>query len=232
MPKTAIRVLVIDDDLPSLDNLRLLLVLEGYDVVCASDGASGLAAIAGKRPDIVLCDVLMQGMSGFSLLDAVRADARVAATPFIFLSALSDYEHLRMGMNRGADDYLTKPCTPADLLAAISARLGRLAHLTGAGGRADSPGEGAPEATAALAASEAAQSVAGGESPLTGREQVIFGLIGQGLTSRGIAARLGISVRTVDSHRANIIAKFGLDSAAALIRTAVAAHLERAAARS
>lgn len=195
-------ILVIDDDPSSLANLKLLLELESFNVYSATDGTSGLAVMRAKRPDIVICDILMPGINGLDLLVEVRRDAAIAATPFIFLSALSDYEHLRQGMNRGADDYLVKPFAAYDLLAAIAVRLNRLRLPTIANQAQSHPQR-------ALI-----------ESKLTGREVEVFRLIGNGYSSRLIAGRLGVSVRTVDSHRASIIAKLEVDGATGLIRLA------------
>lgn len=197
-----ITVLAIDDDPPSLANLKLLLELESFNVCCATDGARGLVAIRAERPDIVVCDVLMPGINGLDLLAEVRRDPVIAATPFIFLSALSDYEHLRQGMNRGADDYLVKPFAASDLLAAIAARLNRLRL---------------PSAHNPVVLHSQRSGV---ESKLTEREVEVFRLVGRGYSSRLIARKLGVSVRTIDSHRASIIAKLAVDGAAGLVRLA------------
>lgn len=207
------KILVIEDDLPSLANIQLLLELEGFQVVTARDGISGLEAIHLHRPAIVLCDILMPGMDGLTLLGQVRQDDALATTPFIFLSALSGYDNIRQGMNGGADDYLTKPFTPQELFHAIETRLRRFKCQQA-------------NADALRALNQRRQAVM---QALSDREMEVFDRIGQGASSRQIAEQLGISVRTVDTHRANIIAKLKLDSAASLVRLASAVSLDDAA---
>jgi FixJ family two-component response regulator len=204
-----VKILVIEDDLPSLANIQLLLKLEGFQVVCARDGISGLEAIRLHRPAIVLCDIMMPGMDGLTLLVRVRQDDALATTPFIFLTALSGYDNIRQGMNGGADDYLIKPFSPQELFHAIETRLRRFKYQQS-------------NADALQALTRRRQGVM---QALSDREMEVFDLIGRGATSRKIAEQLGISVRTVDTHRANIIAKLKLDSAASLVRMATAVSL-------
>lgn len=204
------KILVIEDDLPSLANIQLLLELEGFQVVTARDGISGLGAIRLHRPAIVLCDILMPGVDGLTLLGQVRQDEALATIPFIFLSALSGYDNIRHGMNGGADDYLTKPFTPQELFHAIETRLRRFKYQQA-------------NADALRALTERRQAVM---QALSDREMEVFDLIGRGASSRKIAEQLGISVRTVDTHRANIIAKLKLDSAASLVRLATGVSLD------
>jgi len=102
----------------------------GYDVVEASDGASGYAEIRRLQPDLVLCDISMPGIDGRDLLARLRADApELASTPFVFLTALVDRDSLVAGKVLGADDYLTKPVDLGLLLATVRSRLGQVARL-------------------------------------------------------------------------------------------------------
>lgn len=196
-----IRIVLIEDDPASRANTQLLLELEGFTVASAADGAAGLALIERERPDVVVCDILMPRLDGMALLARVRATPALARLPFIFLTGLADRTSQRNGMNGGADDYLTKPFAPEELYATIEARVRRLAALAAR-----------PAASALQRARIAAM--------LSPRELEILELIGRGISSRDIAGRLGISLRTVDSHRARIIAKLELDGAYGLVRLA------------
>jgi signal transduction histidine kinase len=117
------RVLLIDDE-PSLRELQALMLAEaGHDVVEAGSGAEGIEAARRERPDLVVCDVNMPGVDGYAVLEALRADPQLSSTPFLFLTGLGDWHQVRAGMTSGADDYLTKPISPKDLIAAVEARL-------------------------------------------------------------------------------------------------------------
>jgi DNA-binding NarL/FixJ family response regulator len=202
-----VRVLLVEDDPASLANTRLLLEVEGFEVLTAPDGATGLARIEAHRPQVVVCDVMMPGVDGIELLARVRATPSIERTPFIFLTALAGQPSRVRGMNSGADDYLEKPFTPADLVGAITARLLRVSALAANPPHlAEGPGRGPTRADV--------------EALLTRREIETFDLVGKALSTNEIAERLGISPRTVESHRGAIIGKLHLNSAAELVRVA------------
>ena len=112
-------VLVIEDEAALRANLVRILTAEGYRVITAADGDEGLARVNEARPDIVICDILMPRMDGFGVLAALRSRPETAALPFIFLTASADKEDLARGLQRGANEYVTKPFRIADLLAAV-----------------------------------------------------------------------------------------------------------------
>jgi DNA-binding response OmpR family regulator len=97
----------------------------GHRVREEGDGPQGIAAARELRPDLIVCDVMMPGMTGYEVLAALRADADLATVPVILLTAMSDRQHMRQGMTAGADDYLTKPYRPNELCEAIAAVLAR-----------------------------------------------------------------------------------------------------------
>ena len=119
-------ILIIEDDPSIRSNMELILRMEGYDVRTAPDGVSGLGMMREKRPDLILCDVLMPEMDGHTLLDVVRNEGSLADIPFIFVTALSERAEVRRGMSAGADDYLAKPFSADDLVTAVTGRLHRL----------------------------------------------------------------------------------------------------------
>ena len=118
-------VLLIEDD----DAQRLIAAVAlkkaGHAVREAPDGTAGLAAARGEPPDVVVCDVMMPGMSGYDVVARLRADEELATVPVILLTAMAARQHMRQGMVAGADDYLTKPYKPQELCEAVAAVLAR-----------------------------------------------------------------------------------------------------------
>jgi two-component SAPR family response regulator len=124
-------VAVVDDD----EAVRTLVarVLSAYDVRTFDRPQAALRAFAdGVQPRLILSDVQMPGMNGFELHGEVRRIAALRCVPFVYLTAMDDRDSLRRGMAQGADDYLTKPFTPAELRQAVAVRLARLETLADA----------------------------------------------------------------------------------------------------
>jgi len=117
------KVLIIEDEDGLRENIRTLLNEEGYDVIATDNGFNGLELSKSFSPDIIICDIMMRGMNGYEVLQSLIADDRTKRIPFIFLSARVEREHIRMGMELGADDYLLKPFMAKELLTSIEARL-------------------------------------------------------------------------------------------------------------
>lgn len=116
------RVLVVDDDAPSLKMTAFLLVEEGYDVFTADNGIDALRLIDAKLPDLVILDVMMPGMDGLQVTQRVRASMNL---PIIILSAKGETADRVLGLDVGADDYLAKPFEPSELLAHVRSVLRR-----------------------------------------------------------------------------------------------------------
>jgi DNA-binding response OmpR family regulator len=117
------RILVIEDESAICHLITRYLQAEGYEVMQAHDGLTGRNLALQMRPDLIVCDVVMPGLSGYGVLDAVRQHAATIHTPFLFLSARSTKADIRTGIGLGADNYLTKPFTKEQLLGAVAARL-------------------------------------------------------------------------------------------------------------
>ena len=109
-------VLVVDDDPVIQKLLRVNFEMEGYEVLSAPDGAEGLERARTASPDIIILDVMMPRMNGLEVLAALKADASTEAIPVILLSAKAQAGDVQAGIDRGADDYVTKPFDPLDLL--------------------------------------------------------------------------------------------------------------------
>jgi DNA-binding NarL/FixJ family response regulator len=176
------RILCIEDDRETAALIEEDLLERGYEVILASDGREGFAAILKHMPDLVLSDISMPVMSGFEVLERLTALApRFRNMPFVFLTALSDRENELKGRHLGADDYVTKPIDFDVLATIITARLAGIARM-----------ELWPRRIA-----------------LNDREVETLTWVARGKTSAEIARILGLSKRTVDFHIDNARDKLG-----------------------
>ena len=114
------RVLVVDDDSALAEMLGIVLRSDGFDPSFVSDGTGALAAFRDTKPDVVLLDLMLPGMSGLDVCRAIRAES---GTPIIMLTAKSDTIDVVLGLESGADDYVVKPFKPKELVARMRARL-------------------------------------------------------------------------------------------------------------
>lgn len=121
------KILVVEDEKDIRDSLKTILELNDYEVETAENGQVGLDKAIERKPDLILCDVMMPVLDGFGLLEQLRKKA--IETPLIFLTAKAQYNDLRTGMNLGADDYIFKPFKSAELLQSIERRLERKDQL-------------------------------------------------------------------------------------------------------
>src|SRR6266496_748209 len=120
------KILVIDDDASLREIIQLSLEHAGFEVIQADNGAHGVQQACAHLPDLILCDVRMDKMDGYRTLAALRQDSVTAPIPFILMTGQADTAGMRQGMELGADDYLSKPFTVPQLLAAVNARLKKL----------------------------------------------------------------------------------------------------------
>jgi two-component system phosphate regulon response regulator PhoB len=118
-------ILVVDDEAEICDLVSYNLAREGYRVIAENDGASGLERIFRSPPDLVVLDLLLPKLSGLEVLDAIRGEARTKRLPVLVLTARGTEMDKLVGFERGADDYLTKPFSPKELVARVSAILRR-----------------------------------------------------------------------------------------------------------
>ena len=189
------KILVIEDEPEMRRNLLTILKLEKFLPTGAENGLAGLAAVKREKPDLILCDVMMPGLDGHGVLDELRKHGETASIPFIFLTAKGEKEDLRLGMNLGADDYLTKPVARADLLAAVHARLRRSDEQ---GQRDFKPDFSSFEPLLKL--------------DLTPRAAEVLLWVAQGKTNGDIAAILAISESTVKKHMLEIFQSLGVET--------------------
>ena len=123
------KVLVIDDT----QEIRMIITeslnLYGFTTLAAEDGLSGIQVAKDQQPDLIICDINMPKLDGYGTLTALRENEATATIPFIFLSGAADKPNVRRGMELGADDYLTKPFTHKELMAAVNTRLEKQAEF-------------------------------------------------------------------------------------------------------
>jgi two-component system alkaline phosphatase synthesis response regulator PhoP len=127
----AARILIVDDDPGIVRLLRSYLEKAGLAVLTAADGPTALHAIRRERPDVVVLDLMLPGRDGWEITRLVRADEHLAGLPILILTARVEDQDKIVGLELGADDYVTKPFNPAEVVARVRALLRR----TGAGPR-------------------------------------------------------------------------------------------------
>jgi DNA-binding response OmpR family regulator len=118
-----LKVLVIDDEPAILELLRINFEMEGFTVVSAPDGRAGLEKAREELPDVVISDIMMPGLDGLQLMRLLRDDPRTADLPVILLSAKAQNAEVQRGLDLGADDYVTKPFDPLELLDRVNSVL-------------------------------------------------------------------------------------------------------------
>ena len=123
------KILIIDDTPEIRMIIAETLGLYGFDTLVAEDGLLGAEVAREQLPDLVICDINMPKLDGYGTLKAMREHEATAGIPFIFLTGAADKSDVRRGMELGADDYLTKPFTHKELMAAVNTRLDKQAEL-------------------------------------------------------------------------------------------------------
>ncbi|MDL5512388.1 response regulator [Arenibacter sp. M-2] len=117
------RILLIEDNKDVRENTADILELANYEVTTAENGKIGVERAEIFRPDVIICDIMMPELDGYGVLELLGKNNATSSIPFIFLTAKTDRAEVRLGMNLGADDYLTKPFEEKELLEAIASRL-------------------------------------------------------------------------------------------------------------
>jgi len=117
------KLLVVEDEADALELLRVYFEARGYEVITARDGVEALERFKSTQPDVVLLDIMLPRLDGWSVLEAIRAQSRV---PVIFLTARDSTDDIIKGLSLGGDDYLTKPFEPRELEARIQAVIRRV----------------------------------------------------------------------------------------------------------
>lgn len=121
MPK----ILVVDDEQPIRELVKYNLEREGYQVLQAADGVSALSKARNENPDLIVLDIMLPGEDGLSVCRSLNQDVQTRSIPIIMLSARGEEVDKVLGLEMGADDYITKPFSPRELVARVKARLRR-----------------------------------------------------------------------------------------------------------
>lgn len=193
------RLLVVDDEVNLLRALSMTLRAEGYEVTTARSGAEAVVRLAESVPDLVVSDIRMPGMDGHQLARHLRTSPRTDLIPIVFLTAKDTTTDRIAGFRSGVDAYLTKPFETEELLAVISSILDRVQRTHAVIARR------ADLSTSSVLGSDDRASVR--DEELTEAEERVAHMVAQGLSNKEVAAALGISVRTVETHIRHVLAK-------------------------
>jgi CheY-like chemotaxis protein len=123
------KILLIEDDIVLRENTAELLELSGYKVETASNGRAGVEVAKKYLPSLIVCDIMMPELDGYGVLESLSKNDITKYIPFIFLSAKTERQDIRKGMDLGADDYITKPFNEEELISAIESRIAKAAIL-------------------------------------------------------------------------------------------------------
>ncbi|MEB3335822.1 MAG: response regulator transcription factor [Leptolyngbyaceae bacterium] len=204
------RLLLIDDDPNLILLVKDYLEFRGYEVITAENGREALEVLeqdisSGVLPNMIICDVMMPEMDGYSLVKHVREDPRTSWVPVLFLSAKGQSQDRVKGLNTGADVYMVKPFEPEELVAQVESSLkqaSRFQHQT--------------------AGKENGQTIqVPFDVELTPTELRVVQFVARGMANREIADELNVSQRTIESHVSNMLGKTGLHNRTELARWAI-----------
>ena len=192
-------IFVVDDDPAVRETLSIVLSAAGYQVICFADGTALLAVARSRIPACILLDVHIPGRSGLDILKELHGEDYSA--PIFIISGQGDIAMAVSAIKNGALDFIEKPFRGSEIVARLEEAIGAYARR-----RAEN------------SASSIASLHLPGREPLTRREREVLEQFTSGATNKEAGRHLGISPRTIEDHRANIMKKFGARNAADLIR--------------
>lgn len=200
------RLLLIDDDPNLILLVKDYLEFRGYEVITAENGREALDILEREVPDMIICDVMMPEMDGYSFVKHVREEQRTSWIPVLFLSAKGQSQDRVKGLNTGADVYMVKPFEPEELVAQVESSLkqaSRLIQHRGQGGDSETQIQVRPGVE------------------LTPTETKVVQLVARGMSNREISDVMNVSQRTIESHVSNMLGKTGLHNRTELARWAI-----------
>jgi DNA-binding NarL/FixJ family response regulator len=200
------RLLLIDDDPNLILLVKDYLEFRGYEVITADNGQAALETLDKSTPDMIICDVMMPQMDGYSLVEHVRKNPRTSWIPVLFLSAKGQSQDRVKGLNTGADVYMVKPFEPEELVAQVESSLKQASRLSQ---RQEKTTESAPRIQVPF------------DVELTPTELRVVQYVARGMANREIAEELNVSQRTIESHVSNMLGKTGLHNRTELARWAI-----------
>ncbi|WP_431193330.1 response regulator transcription factor [Trichocoleus desertorum] len=200
------RLLLIDDDPNLILLVKDYLEFRGYEVVTAENGREALEILEQDIPDMIICDVMMPEMDGYSLVKHVREDSRTSWIPVLFLSAKGQSQDRVKGLNTGADVYMVKPFEPEELVAQVESSLKQASRMM----QHQTKGvDNGPKIQVPF------------DVELTPTELKVVQFVARGMANREIADELNVSQRTIESHVSNMLGKTGLHNRTELARWAI-----------
>jgi FixJ family two-component response regulator len=202
IPQTFGEIFVIDDDPEVRKTLSIVLTAEGFDVVCFADGVALLAVARERSPVCILLDVHIPGRSGLDVLKELNAEDYPA--PIFMISGQGDIAMAVDAIKHGALDFIEKPFHGREIVARVHEAIGAFANR-----RAGSNDLGMSSLRFP------------GREPLTRREREVLALLAAGASNKDAGRKLGISQRTIEYHRANVMKKLDAKNASDLIRIAL-----------
>jgi DNA-binding NarL/FixJ family response regulator len=211
------KVLLVEDESNLRANLAEILMLNNFDVITAENGKKGLDLLQSNSPDIIISDIYMPEMSGFEFYYRLQQNNLQKSIPFVFLSARAELHDIRIGMNMGADDYITKPVKHNDLINCINTRLKKRKQL----GENHTPA--IPEQFAET--TQKKEELQAMLSLFSDAEKRVFEKLSENKNSVQIGQELYFSFKTVQNHRANMVKKIGISGQNALLSIAVSCRL-------
>lgn len=213
---SGIRVLLADDHALVRSGIRMILeTLDGVQVVAdAQDGRSAIELVETLRPDVALLDISMPNLNGIET--AARIRGRFPQTRVMILSMHAGEEYVSQALRAGASGYLLKDATPTELEFALRAVVRGETYLS-------------PRVSGAVVEKylRSAEPEAGPLDAITPRQREILQLIAEGGTTKQIAARLNVSIKTIETHRALLMERLGIHDIAGLVRFAVRTGIVR-----
>ncbi|TVQ43605.1 MAG: DNA-binding response regulator [Gloeocapsa sp. DLM2.Bin57] len=211
LQKDSKKLLLIDDDPNLILLVKDYLEFRGYHVISAENGRQALDILATEIPDMIICDVMMPEVDGYSLVQKIRENSEINAIPIMLLSAKGQSQDRVKGLNIGADVYMVKPFEPEELVAQVESTLKQVNRLKEQSGQK----KGTEQPTIVIPH----------DVDLTPTEQKVIQLLAQGMANQEIAQQLNVSKRTIESHVSNMLNKTTLHNRTELARWAMENNL-------
>jgi DNA-binding NarL/FixJ family response regulator len=202
------RLLIVDDEPNLLRAVAACLRGEGYEVETARSGEEALVHVAQRLPDLIISDIRMPRMDGYTFARQLRSNPRTDLIPLIFLTAKDESADRIAGIRSGVDAYLTKPFEPDELVAVVANILKRV--------------ERTHAEIARLIGSNTHINTGFSDQELTDAEERIAAAVASGLSNKEIASEFRLSVRTVENHISHILSKKNFENRVEIARYVLA----------
>ncbi|NEO57314.1 MAG: response regulator transcription factor [Okeania sp. SIO3B5] len=202
------RLMLVDDDPNLILLVKDYLEFRGYQVTTAENGREALEKLENEIPELIICDVMMPEMDGYTLVQHIRENPATEWVPVLFLSAKGQSQDRVKGLNTGADVYIVKPFEPEELVAQVESSLKQASRLI-------------KHQNSDMSSSNGPKIKVRRNVELTPTELKVVQLVAQGMANRDIAQMMEVSQRTIESHVSNMLGKTGLHNRTELARWAI-----------